>query len=93
MKQSEKKIGLSFTSSAEYRIRVKGFLDGSWTDRFCGMSITNDTDENQVPVVTLVGTAKDQCELLGVLNSLYEMHLPLLFLELLAYDEGESNRT
>jgi hypothetical protein len=38
-------------------------------------------------VATLVGRLKDQAELSGVLNTLYEMHLPLLSVEILSDEE------
>lgn len=38
---------------------------------------------DQAPVTTLNGQVSDQAELMGVLNSLYELRLPLLFVELI----------
>ena len=32
----------------------------------------------------LVGTVQDQAELIGIVNSLYDLHLPLLSVELLS---------
>jgi len=78
---------LKFNSSSRYRICVKGFLDDSWAERFSGMHISNETSGQIAPLTTLVGTLKDQTELVGVLNSLYEMHLPFVSVELLDDDE------
>lgn len=78
---------LKFTSPANYRICVKGFLDDSWSDRLVGMTIVNLGADNTSPVVALCGPVRDQGELLGLLNSLYEMHLPLVSIELLNNDE------
>jgi len=72
-----------FSSSARYRICVKGFLDESWSERFSGMRISNEVPGRVSPLVELFGPMIDQTELLGVLNSLYEMHLPLVSVELL----------
>ena len=83
--------GLKFTSSATYQIFIKGFLDESWSDRLNGMTIDHlNTDAGALPVTKLCGKVQDQAELLGVLNSIYEMHLPLVTLELIDDFEVES---
>ncbi|NOR49454.1 MAG: hypothetical protein GQ530_00285 [Desulfuromonadales bacterium] len=81
---------MKFTSSANYRIHVKGFLDESWSDRLNGLSINNQASPTGLPVTELCGEVRDQAELLGVLNSIYEMHLPLISLELIDDFEAES---
>ena len=43
-----------------------------------------------LPVTKLSGKVQDQAELLGVLNSIYEMHLPLISLELINDFEAEN---
>ena len=74
--------GLKFTSPAAYRIYVKGFLDESWSERLNGMTILNMFSDEGLPITKLYGQVCDQAELLGVLNSIYEMHLPLMSLRL-----------
>ena len=74
---------LKFTSPAAYRIYVKGFLDESWSDRFSGLQIENQTSATEPPKTILQGTLLDQAQLLGVLNNLYEMHMSLISVELL----------
>jgi len=74
---------LKFTSPAAYRIYVKGFLDESWSDRFSGLQIENQTSSTGSPTTILQGTLLDQAQLLGVLSNLYEMHMSLISLELL----------
>ena len=71
------------SNSATCRIRVQGALDPSWSDRLGGMRITTDRREGHAPVTTLCGPLRDQAALLGVLNGLYDLHLPLLLVELL----------
>jgi len=83
MSVSEGKKPLGFTSGACYRICIKGFLDGSWSDRFGGMHISNQADGAISPLSVLDGSLMDQTELIGVLNSLYEMRLPLVSVTLL----------
>jgi hypothetical protein len=73
---------LKFMSPATYQIIVKGFLDESWSDRLVGMAIDNKTFASGTPITALRGKVCDQAELFGVLNSIYEMHLPLISLEL-----------
>ena len=69
---------MKFTAPAHYRIHVKGFLDESWSDRLNGLSINNQTSPTGAPIAELTGKVRDQAELIGVLGSIYEMHLPLL---------------
>ena len=73
--------GLKPETPATYRIRVQGRLDSSWGDRLSGMAITADTSADHPPVTILVGHLSDQAALSGVLNTLYELHLPLLSVE------------
>ena len=67
--------------AATYRILVQGALDPGWSDRLGGMRITTDRRAGHAPVTTLVGRLRDQAALLGVLNSLYDLHLPLMVVE------------
>jgi hypothetical protein len=73
--------GLKLETPANYRIRVQGNLDNSWADRLGGMAITADTAGDKLPVTILVGHLADQAALSGILNTLYELHLPLLSVE------------
>ena len=73
--------GLKLETPATYRIRVQGHLDDSWTDRLGGMVITKAFTANKQPITILVGHLADQTALTGVLNTLYELHLPLLSME------------
>ena len=66
---------------ATYRIRVQGRLDKSWADRLGGMAIATDAVAEKAPVTILVGHLADQAALSGILNTLYELHLPLLSVE------------
>jgi hypothetical protein len=58
-------------------------LDESRTDRLGNMSIVSRAQEGPGPVTTLVGRLRDQAELNGVLNTLYEMHLKILSVDVL----------
>jgi hypothetical protein len=75
-------------SAASYRIEVEGYVDESWSDSLGGMRVTTRKREDQSTVTTLVGQVRDQAELRGVLNSLYELHLPVLSVEMLEEVNG-----
>ena len=66
---------------ATYRIEVNGNLDESWSDRLAGMDITARKRVDETTVITLIGRLRDQAELSGVLNSLYDLHLSILKVE------------
>ncbi len=76
----------SFASdrSGNYRIRVLGLLDESWSDRLGGLRITaHNLKDREGPVTELFGKVRDQAELAGLLNTLYELHMTLLSVEML----------
>ena len=81
--------GLEIHTPARYRIRVKGYLDPSWSERLGGMSITISGEADEAPVATLVGRLSDQATLMGVLDTLYNYyHCPVLEVEFLGSQEG-----
>jgi len=73
---------LTLGEPASYFIKVQGRLDETWSDRLAGMRIGTSGRED-IDVTILSGYVRDQVELLGVLNSLYELKMPLLSLEIL----------
>ena len=75
-----------FSQPATYHITVEGHLDDSWSDRLEGITITTSSHEDQGVMTTLAGRVRDQAELLGVLNTQYELHLPLLMVKNLPSD-------
>ena len=72
-----------FDSPAEYQISVQGRIDPTWSDRLEGMTIRQTAVDADPPVTTLQGELKDQAALAGVLNTLYELHLPVLLVKCL----------
>ena len=74
---------LTLDAPATYRIRVKGLLDSSWSDRLGGLAITSKSQDDGPTVTTLRGDLLDQAALAGVLSALYNLHLPLLSVEYL----------
>jgi hypothetical protein len=59
---------------AAYEIRVKGHLDGRWSEWFDGLQITN-LDNGEA---LLSGDIVDQAALHGMLNKVRDLGLPLL---------------
>ena len=71
-----------FEMPGTYRIQVRGVVDAKWSDWLGGMTITTREREGS-HVTDMVGEVADQAVLAGILNALYEMHLPLLRVEFL----------
>ncbi len=84
MPKEKSKKSFPFNRQGEYRIRVLGFLEESWSERLGGLRITAvSIKEQEGPVTELVGTVRDQAELSGILETLYEAHFTLLSVEML----------
>jgi len=81
MLPSESEKRYSFDRPGNYRIRVEGFLDKKWSARLGGLRITTSKAGDQKSVTVLEGQVRDQSELTGVLNALYQRHLTLLSVE------------
>ena len=61
----------AFDRPGNYRIRVLGLLDESWSDRLGGLCITACSPKDQEgPVTELIGQVRDQARLAGVLRSM-----------------------
>ncbi len=73
-----------FDRPATYRIDVLGRIPVKWGDRLEGMAITERAAEADLPVTTLEGELADQVALVGVLNSLVELHLSVVSVERLS---------
>ena len=65
-------------SAARYQLRVRGYLDASWSGRLGGLTISVSIDKDGSPVTSLSGELMDQSALLGTLNTLSSLHLPIL---------------
>lgn len=78
---------IPFDRPAIYQINVQGQINPAWSDRLEGMTIHQTAVVTGPPVTTLQGELKDQTALAGVLNTLYELHLPVLLVKCL--DIGE----
>ena len=85
-------MGPQFDVPAIYRIRIKGYLDDSWSDRLGGMEIKVIEKAEDVPDTILVGWLPDQAALCGVLNALYNLNLTLLSVEQVGVQEGQEGK-
>jgi hypothetical protein len=73
---------LTASSPACYRITVNGGLDETWSERF-GMQVNVALDTDRCPVTTLTGEVLDQAMLLGVLNYIFDLGMPIIMVECL----------
>ncbi len=64
--------------AALYRIRVRGQLDPRFSDRLENMHIANLSGDANDGESVLEGRLEDQAAFAGVLNTLYELHLPVI---------------
>lgn len=67
------------TEQAYFYIRVQGELDVNRSPDLCSMAIWPVKDSRGFPETLLGGELHDQAALMIVLNSLYEMGLPVIF--------------
>ena len=80
---SQHKQLLRLYTPATYCLRLQGVLDESWSEHLSGMTIYISQVEEGTAVTTLTGRLVDQAALLGVLNNVYNLGLPLLSVECL----------
>jgi hypothetical protein len=75
----------TFEGPGFYRIAVQGQLESGDSDILGGMQIaTQENTKDQVPTRVLTGRLLDQSQLVGILNTLYGMHMTILNVETLA---------
>ena len=92
MKSKHELEQLSMHCAAFYRIRVLGQLNATMSDRLEGMKIENYTRGDGRAESVLEGRLDDQSAFSGVLNTLYELHLPIVSADCLgAADNDEGN--
>ena len=62
------------STSLVYQIRIKGHLDDTWISWFFPLTVANEANGE----ATLTGEVRDQAELAGVLNRVFDLNLTLL---------------
>jgi hypothetical protein len=82
---------LKFDGPATYKITVQGLVDKSFSESFAGMRMTAGQDANRDPITYLTGRVRDQAELAGVLNNLYETHVSIISVENLSESNGDES--
>jgi hypothetical protein len=85
-------IVIPFDRPATYQIKVQGRIDSNWSDRMAGMQIRITPEQTNPPITILEGEVSDQAALLGVLNSLYELHLPIVSVAVVPHLEGKEKQ-
>jgi hypothetical protein len=71
------------------RLRAIALKSGGLLDRLVDMPTISPKRDDQSSATTLIARVRDQAELVRVLNSIYELHLPILLMEHLNEDNGE----
>ena len=79
----ESDVGLSLGRTAVYRLVVQGAVAEQLSDRLGELEIRTSCGAHGSTTTTLTGRIRDQAQLIGVVNSLYEMRFPILAVELL----------
>jgi hypothetical protein len=77
---------LNIHGPACYCIRARGTLDMRWSHWLYELDLVVESGPDG-SVVMLRGTLRDQAELMGVLNQLSQMGMPLISVELVADDD------
>jgi hypothetical protein len=75
---------LTMTEPAKYRIRVIGEIDESWADYYGGMLVRIENHPDKLKESILVGWLEDQAALVGLIERLYNLGLPILSVEKLS---------
>jgi hypothetical protein len=68
---------VNISSSGNFVITVKGKVDKGLYEIFGGLSISYHTIDNNI-ISHLEGEVLDQAELIGILNTLYNMRFPIV---------------
>ncbi len=75
----------SQTESQIYQIRVKGHINGGWSDWFCGLSISLEKDGSTL----LTGPVADQPALHGILARVRDLGMHLLSVRQLGAENSD----
>jgi hypothetical protein len=68
---------LGFSSSTNFKIEVEGELDNNLSENFGSLSISHKTNGDNT-ISCLKGEIIDQAELIGILNTLYNMRFSII---------------
>ena len=62
------------SESLVYQIQIKGHLDAAWTNWFLPLVVVNEENGQ----ATLTGAVRDQAELHGLLDKIFDLNLTLV---------------
>jgi hypothetical protein len=79
------------SDQAVYQIQVQGKLDEKWSDWFGGMTVTVQSERDDVPITTLTGTVADQAALRGILTKIWDLNLRLISVNRIEMDCQDKN--
>lgn len=74
---------LNMYDRAVFCLRIQGDLDESWSEYFDIQSVAVCVDESGSPTTTLISAPVDQCALVGMINHLNALGIPLISVECL----------
>jgi len=75
------------------RIKVRGYLESSWSDRLGGLTITTTSEGEGSTVTTLYGQLVDEAALAGVLSTLYDLGFSLVSVNRIESGDDEKTET
>ena len=67
--------------ASSYRVCVAGSIPSNWANRLGCLEVVQPVGDRSSDQTLLMGDVRDQAELLGILNTLHELRLPLLLVE------------
>lgn len=81
MKNNANQFHLEFTKPAKYKIVVMGKVSLAVLDSLYGLQPENDGNDIST---ALIGVIPDQSALSGILNTLYNYHIPVISVNLVS---------
>jgi len=81
---AQRRQKLNMYEPSVFRIRVQGELNESWCEYFGTQSLTVCVDESGSPATILISAPVDQSALVGMINHLNALGVPLISVECLA---------
>jgi hypothetical protein len=90
MKKAKQKLTLD--RPATYQIKVPGHLDERWSEWAGGMTVTFESNNDDLPVTTLTGTL-DQAALHSILRKIRDLNLQLISVKQVKLDAEDETKT
>jgi hypothetical protein len=78
---------LKVSTPATYRIEVEGAASKSLLGYFGNVHITTRQRKDNSIVTILVGQMRDQAEFAGLINTLFDWHMPIRSVEIISIDK------